>query len=105
MRAGTLRHRITIQEVTETPDSAGEPTESWSAFKTVWASVEPLRGRELLRAQQIHADASYKITIRHLSGVTPKMRVLWGSRIFDIHAAPVTDSRDQKIEMLCSEDV
>jgi SPP1 family predicted phage head-tail adaptor len=105
MRAGQLRHSIIIQQVTETPDTAGNLQESWATFATMRAAVVPLRGEELLRGQQIHGEVNYKITIRYKSGIVPKMRVSWGSRTFHIHAVANIHERDRTIELMCSEDV
>ncbi|MBO8183770.1 MAG: phage head closure protein, partial [Archaeoglobus sp.] len=46
MRAGELRHRITIQQMQDTQNEYGEPTKEWVDAATVWASIEGLRGRE-----------------------------------------------------------
>ena len=49
MEAGQLRHRVTIQQATETTDGFGGVTQAWATFATVWAAVEPLTGREYLQ--------------------------------------------------------
>ena len=78
MRAGNLRHLVTIQKLTTTRDSFGEPVESWTTFATVHAAVEPLSGREYWQAQQIAAETSLRVRIRYLAGLRPTMRIRHG---------------------------
>lgn len=104
MRAGTLRHRITIQSVTETPrDAAGGVADTWGTYATAWASVEPLRGREFVEAAKVTAEVTHKITLRHRSGVTAKMRVSWDNRTFDILAPMNTNELDRELVLLVKE--
>ena len=103
MGSGAYRHRITIQSVTETADSFGAMTETWGTFAQVWASIEPLSGRELLQAQQIQADVTHRVRFRFLAGVTAKMRGLYGTRYFNILSIINTDERDREIVLMCKE--
>lgn len=105
MRAGTLRHRVTIQQNTPTQDAFGEPIESWSTYATVWAAVEPLTGNERFVpvGAQVQATVSTRIRIRYRDGVTNQMRVLWGSRIYRIEAVLNLEERDREIHLLCEE--
>ena len=100
---GKLRHRIGIQTSSDTQNAYGEIEKAWTTAKTVWASVEPLTGRELFQAQQVVATASHRVRIRYDSTVTETSRVLFGSRIFDINAIMNRDERNAEIELLCTE--
>lgn len=89
LSAGRLDKRVTIQQlVPASPDqdAGGEPDEIWTDLKTVWAAVEPLKGREFLAAQQVNAEVTGQIVIRKRAGITPKMRCSYDSRIYDIVA-------------------
>jgi SPP1 family predicted phage head-tail adaptor len=44
--AGSLRHRVTIQQLTISQDAFGGIVEAWTDLKTVWADISPLSGRE-----------------------------------------------------------
>ena len=76
MHAGELRHRIQLQSYTLSQDAFGAPTKAWSTYATVWASVEPLSGREALIAQQANPELSHLVTIRYNSTVNAATRVL-----------------------------
>lgn len=104
---GRRRFRISIQSSTDSTNSVGEPVESFSTVSngTVWASIEPISGREYQAVQQIAAETTHKVTIRYLSGITPKYRVLYGSRVFDILAVRDVEERGRVTELLCRERV
>ncbi|OPX87736.1 MAG: Phage head-tail joining protein [Pelotomaculum sp. PtaB.Bin104] len=103
MRAGELRHRITIQEPVETLDSLKTPVLSWQDVATVWAAVEPLRGREYLEVKNTNTELSARIRIRYRRGINPSMRVKYGSRIFNIESVIDFEERHREIHLMCSE--
>ena len=105
MQAGRLRHRVIVQRATDSIDSYGDQTPTWAALGTVWAFVEPLNGREYFAAAQMQSEVSTRIVIRPISGVTltPKDRVKFGSRHFDIQSVINRDERNREIQLLCVE--
>lgn len=105
MKAGRLRHRITIQKATEAQDSTGQAVKTWSTFTRCWSEIVPLSGRELQAAQAISAEASHSIRIRHVDGITPKHRIAYGSRVFDINGITDTNERGRELILTCRERV
>lgn len=103
MRAGRLRHRITIQDKTVVQNSFGEEDITWTEFATVWASVEPLRGREFLDGRMVTAEVTTRIRIRHLDGVRPEMRVVHGSTNYDVLAVIHLEERNREDQLMCQE--
>lgn len=103
MRPGKLRHRITLQQVTRTPDGIGGYTETWTDVATVWAAVEPLRGRELFDAEQVQSEITHRVRIRYRSGVDSSMRVRFGARLFRIQSVIDVDERHREIQLMCQE--
>lgn len=99
MKIGALRHRITIEQATDARNAIGEMVPSWATFATVWASIEPLRGRELEAAQQRFAEASHEVVIRYLVGLVPKMRVKFGTRLFDIGFVQNIEERNREMRL------
>lgn len=90
MRAGRLRHIITIQRPSDSRDSCGGPVAgSWSDFATVRASMESTLGKERYAGPQKVAEADTVFGIRALAGITPDMRILFNGRIFNIAASPM----------------
>lgn len=103
MRAGDLRHRVTIQQAAETQSGSGAIGQTWSDVAAVWASIEALQGREVFAAQQINAQVSSRITIRYRAGIIPKMRMVFGARTFNIEAVIDPDGRRRELQLLVSE--
>ena len=103
MRIGKLRHRVILQEYISSKDSFGAEVETWSDIATVWASIEPLSGREYFAAQQINAEVSAKITIRYRASVKPTMRVLFEGRIFEILSVINTEEKKRELILMCRE--
>lgn len=106
MRAGKLRHRLEIQSQAQTQDSiTGEVTGGWSTVATRWGSVEPLNGREYVQSQQVQAEVTHRITMRHFDGLTVQHRIKWGNRLFDINHVADFESRGIRHELMCRESV
>jgi SPP1 family predicted phage head-tail adaptor len=105
MRAGRLRHRVVIQDYTESQNTYGEATKNWTDYATVWAAVEPIKGREFWQSQQVNAEIDVKITMRYITGVKPKMRVVSDSRIFEIEAVINVEERNRELQLLAKESV
>lgn len=102
---GRLRNKITIQQPTETLDSYGDLTTSWSTYAVCWAAVVPLNGTEYYQARQADAFVTTRITTRYIDGITNKMRVLWGSRVYNIESVINRMEMDRELVLMCKEDV
>ena len=106
MRAGDLRHRIVIQEKTDTPDGMGGFTSTWSEKFKARAAIWPLSSKEQLDAMKLESVITNKIRIRYRAGITSANRILFGSRIFQIKGAPInTDERNKTLDFLVTEDI
>jgi len=105
MKAGTLRNLITIQTPTETFDTAGELVQSWADYVSVWAEIVPLVGREYWSARQVNAETTGKLRIRYFSSITPKMRIKFNSRYFNILGIINVEERNEEMVIYYSEAV
>jgi SPP1 family predicted phage head-tail adaptor len=103
MHTGTLRKRITIQAETSTPDSAGGYALSWTDVATVWADIKPESGREVFIAQHNEGRVTHRVTLRYYAGITTDMRVLYGSRVFNIRGVLNPNEANQWTELLVEE--
>jgi len=103
MRAGRLRHKITIQEVTETADGMGGFTETWSEYTTAFASITPMKGMEALEHRKLGHETVHKVWMRYQSGISTKMRVVWGDRTMDMIDYRIPDERNEMIELTVKE--
>lgn len=83
--SGTMTKRITFQSLVTTQNEYGEMVSGWTDVKTVWASIEPLSGRDFFQAQAVQSEITHKIITRW-TGATPDMRIKYGTRYFDIES-------------------
>lgn len=102
MRAGSLRHRVTLQRFRCGRDAYGGPVEDWSDVATVWASLEAVNGREFFAGQQAQSEVTRRIRIRYRPDVTADMRVIHQGTVFNI-VAPLPDNRGRELVLMCSE--
>lgn len=103
MRAGKLRHTITIQQRSDSQNSYGEQANTWTTFAEVRASVEPLQGREFFASQQMQAEVTTRFRIRYLDGVTADMRISYDGRTFDIQAVLNPNERGRELHIMAVE--
>ncbi len=93
IKAGDLRHRVTIESATRTSDDAGGSTTEWQTVAEVWAAIWSRTVAEDFALDRIAGTASHDIWIRYRSDVTPDMRIRLGNRIFDILGAIDVEDR------------
>lgn len=105
MRAGRLRHRVRIENPVDTADSQGSATRIWNLLRVVWAALEPLTAREQLQAAQVQHGITHNVLLRHVDGITPKSRLIFGTRTFHIVGISNTDERKKEWVLTCSEKV
>lgn len=107
MRAGTLRHTVTLQSPGGTKDAFGSRLTTWDDVADVPASVEPISGREQFLAAQRQATTSHIVTIRYgdtWSDIDATWRIKFGARVFTIDAPPRnTEERNKEIILTCTE--
>lgn len=108
MEAGKLRHRVTIEEKTQTQDGVtGDVTHTWTTWaENVPAAIEPLSGREFVTSAAQQAGVTARITIRWREGVTADMRIVHNGTLYNI-AAVLEDNNSGRshITMPCSRGV
>lgn len=103
MNIGRLRHRVTLQRFGSAPDGAGGYEETWATFATVYAAVEPLRGREFMEAQQTENEVTTRIRIRPKDGIRPDMRVRYKDKTYRIETIINIEERNREMQLMCVE--
>lgn len=103
--AGDYSRRVAFDQPVTTQGDSGEEVASFAeAFKT-WAEIEPLTGRELLKAGEIGAEMDTRIATRwspQKALVNAKWRIRYGSTIYNIAAPPVdVGMAHTRIEIAC----
>ena len=99
-----MKHLITIEsKTTESSDFDSVP-ELWETFTKAWFRVKPLRGEEMLQAQQVNEKVTHKLTTRPwISGVTNEMRADLNGRKLNVVSSINVDERNKELELMCVE--
>ena len=107
MRIGPLRERVAIQSQAVSQDAYGQPSGSWSTDKTVWASVEPISGREFIDSGQVQANVTHRVRMRYRSDVTvtPAKQLIHNSRTLNIVRVINHRELNHALEILCEEEL
>ena len=105
VRAGVLRHRVTIQTPKTEQDEWGQPVEGWSDVLTdLSAEVRDIRGREFWQQQQAPGgDVNTRVRIRYRTDLDRQMRVLHLGRVLAIEAIIDPDGKMTELHLMCRE--
>lgn len=109
--AAKFRNRVTLQSLIETADTAGGFVSSWQTVATLWAQVTPVAERGIMgggeqqQAMQQQASQWYRITLRYRIGMTAAMRIVMGSRVFNIRRVTNKDEQNTILELMAEEGV
>jgi SPP1 family predicted phage head-tail adaptor len=105
MDIGRTNKRITFCEQREKENALLQKVQEKKPLKTVWASVEPTRGREYQEAQRIRPELTYKITLRYLKNITPDMLIKFKDRYFQIISIINVKEKNEMLEIVCVEKI
>lgn len=103
MDIGRTNKRVTFCKYEETKNELMQDEQGLKELKTVWASVEPTRGREYQEAQRIRPELTYKITTRYHKDISPDMFIKFKDRYFQIVSIINVRERNEMLEMICTE--
>jgi len=103
MKARNMKHRVTIQQFSETTNNYGEVETVWSDLFTIWASIQTVTGKEQFLSNQIYSTLSHKLRIRFIDGITTKHRIKFDDRYFNILAVFNIFEANKEIEILAEE--
>jgi len=97
-RVGKTKNLITLQNADLSTDSMGGYTTARSTYVTAYAKMTPKGGKEIFSdktGKQIENPHTYEFLIRYngtKSAITTNMRILFGSRSFNI--TKINDEND-----------
>lgn len=103
MGAGSRSKLVSIKRRTSAQDSVGQTIETWTETASVWASVEPITGREYFNASGERAEVTHKVGILYGPTVVPRDRIEFDSRVFDIKSVMNIQERNRELVLMCSE--
>ncbi|WP_322528984.1 phage head closure protein [Salinicola sp. LHM] len=110
MRAGQLRHRITLEWYREgqRSDSGATPTEWIPEAQSRWAEVKPLSTRMTFEADKANSDTTHTVRLRWRQDIAnatgETLRLVHEGRIYRVDGRPMDkDGRRRELEIRCHE--
>lgn len=91
MGAGSLRERIELQKRVITRDALGEETVTWQRVDVIWAALKRISTKDVLAAQQMHAELSAVFIARYRDDISEDWRILWRGDIYSIIGRPLDE--------------
>ena len=84
MKIGEFKHRIKIVKPVIQINDNGFEVETYETYKTLWAKVTNLHGKEYFEAASVQQEKTVKFTVRAVKGIDETMKIRFGSNIYDI---------------------
>lgn len=103
MSIGKMRHRITLLSITALINENGFESEMTEEYKTLWAEVSNLHGKEYFAAKAVQAENLLKFTIRFQEGIDQTMQILFNGKRYNITAIDNIKYKNRYMEILASE--
>lgn len=102
MSAQRLRHVVTIQAQSATPNDLGEIVGGWVDHLTrIRADVVQVGGREALAGGVNLATQPIRVYVRYRTGITEQMRLVWNGRNYDIKSIVDVGGMRRTLELVC----
>ena len=110
MDIGRLNKRITFIQYKDTDnngipyvDEYGRNIQKLVPYKTVWASVEPISGKESLEADRNKNELTHRIYTRYLPDTTVDMIIDFKGRKFRIESVINYREENEMLQFACTE--
>lgn len=84
MKAGDLRHRITIQRPAWSTDAKGNRVKKWADVASCRASMADVSGRDFYAAQAYQAQDTVTFGIRWRDSIDRECRIVHAGQIYQI---------------------
>jgi len=97
--ASRFKRRIRLERPVTTQDSIGDTLTTWVLEQEVWADIQPRSGQEEFRHHLRRQRITHDITIRYRADIGAGWRVVYGSRVLQIHAV-INHSESNEILVL-----
>jgi len=109
---GTYNKLVTIEKTKSTGYDSDYGTydlssdTNWEQHTKAYAKVQTRGGREFFQASKVHTDVSHLWEMQSTAKVraaTPKMRLIWNSRVFQILSVQDKDEDRRVVEISTKE--
>ena len=103
IKAGKYNKVISLQKQVNEQNDYGGIVSKWKTVANIRAAVEPLQGREFFSGVVPLNENTVRIRIRYIEGITNKMRIKYGKRLFDIYSVIDSMESHRELQLMCKE--
>jgi len=104
INAGDLDRRVDLVSIAETRVKGVVTAKTETTYAAgVYASVQPISGREFFASQQVNSQVTWRVTIRYRTDVAAQHRVVYGTRTFEIVFVQPDEGRKESLTLMCRE--
>ena len=103
MKAGKLRHRVTIKTPLREDNRVGEPIITYVGSETRWASIRTLTEKEVVNSAQVQRLSTHELKLRYTDQIKTDCRLVYKSRVFEIDSIINVDERNRELLVMCHE--
>lgn len=101
---GELRHQVQLCHSDPAQDNFGQNINTWTPYRTTFASIRGLSGQELYQGSEFTSAAQVRIRMRWTDDNTiPGDRVLFGSHTYVVQICNNILLRNRVLELTCLE--
>lgn len=101
--AGSRRRLMTLAAPQAAADDNGGVTMTFQPVATLWARLVPRSQAMIFRNDEQGRNVTHDIYFRRRDGLTADMRLLLGSRVFQILSFEFADEKGVALQALCEE--
>ena len=102
--AGMLNKRVKIVKPSTDTKGGFSRVKDIPLF-TVWASIQPLRGREYYETERVNNTENVKIIIRYRDGVNENCKILYKKHTYKIQSVVNPNMENESLELYCIEEL
>lgn len=103
MNIGKLNKRLSFFSLADVPDELGQITKKLSLIKTVWGTLQPVRGAEFYEVQKVQSKVTHKCYIRYTEGIDTNCFLKYKDKEYLIESVIDVDLERKMLEIRCIE--
>lgn len=109
LRAGDLNRLVSVQQRATTQDAIGGQVHTWTEVKKVYAAIDAAGVKSMMAAQALQTAVTHEITVRYDADlwadpkVAAKLRLVYGTRTFDVQGMQNVQERNRTVVLTCVE--
>lgn len=93
-----------VQFQTKTTTGKGiDRTETWATTYTEWVFIRGISASEIIKSGREEMTITHRIKMDYRTGISPSLKIVWGSREFDINSVININEANREIEILATE--